>query len=179
MLLDLFGVPVHSCTCQTGCPSDDNRIPNARLVSSTFHTDRNVSDSVASHMLTQFGQFLDHDITLTPETEHHDCCHGDTSPDCFQIRIPKKDPVYTKTIPQQTCLEFTRSTQFCAERGGPREQLNAITAFVDASNVYGSEEESLCKLRSFNNGRLRVGKNGLLPKDGSNERIAGDVRVDM
>ena len=37
--------------------------PNARLVSTTIHPDLNVTDSVVTHMLTQWGQFLDHDIT--------------------------------------------------------------------------------------------------------------------
>ena len=39
-------------------------------------------------------------------------------------------------------FSFRRSVPFCEERlsGSQREQFNDITAFVDASNVYGSDE---------------------------------------
>lgn len=55
----------------------------------------------------------------------------------------------------------------------------AITAFVDASNVYGSDEDSLTKLRANDGtGKLLTGDNNLLPRDSStNEEIAGDVRA--
>ena len=55
----------------------------------------------------------------------------------------------------------------------------AITAFVDASNVYGSDEESLTKLRANDGtGKLLTGDNNLLPRDSStNEEFAGDVRA--
>ena len=40
-------------------------------------------------------------------------------------------------------LFLYRSVPFCEERlsGAKREQFNDITAFVDASNVYGSDEK--------------------------------------
>ena len=57
----------------------------------------------------------------------------------------------------------------------PLFQLNELTSYIDASNVYGSEEEEAEKLRDLdnNNGLLRVGemlKNGkfLLPLDNKN-----------
>ena len=50
------------------CTSDPaTLLPNPRYVSIRFHTSNDVQDSANTHMLTQFGQFLDHDITLTPE----------------------------------------------------------------------------------------------------------------
>ena len=47
-------------------------------------------------------------------------------------------------------LEFVRSTAFCGTglgSGQVRQQINGITAYVDASNVYGSEEVISDKLR--------------------------------
>ncbi len=96
-------------------------------------------------------QFLDHDITLTPET-HVDgdgCCTDNAPEDCFAIHIPDGDPFYSDSAVQQTCLEFTRSEEFCAEQDPEmREQFNGITAFVDASNVYGSDKVTNDRLRT-------------------------------
>ena len=54
-----------------------------------------------------------------------------------------------------------------------------ITAFVDASNVYSSDEDSLASLRANDGtGRLLTGENNLLPVDSeSGSEIAGDVRA--
>ena len=49
-------------------------------------------------------------------------------------------------------MELTRSSAFCEGKKpiteqNKREQINGITAFVDASNVYGSEKKMANKLR--------------------------------
>ena len=51
---------------------------HSRQVSHNFHTDSDVPDSRITTMVMQFGQFLDHDLTLTPETEA-ECCHRERS----------------------------------------------------------------------------------------------------
>ena len=38
-----------------------------RWISQKNHPDNDVPDSRFTHMVMQFGQFLDHDITLTPK----------------------------------------------------------------------------------------------------------------
>ncbi|CAB4062585.1 PXDN [Lepeophtheirus salmonis] len=151
-------------------------LPNPRLLSVNFFKDKNRPLSRATHMLAQFGQFLDHDLTLTPEA-HVDvpCCEDPSQEECNPIEVSRKDPFFSKF--KQTCLELTRSEKFCNSR--PRQQFNAVTSFVDASNVYGSEEELAKELRVPNSYLLRTtrtktGKSLLPLIDG--EFLAGDER---
>ena len=53
----------------------------------------------ATLMVMQFGQFLDHDLTLTPECEAKDCCteeaqYGRFEPECFPILFADTDPTF-------------------------------------------------------------------------------------
>ena len=63
-------------------------------------------DMKMTHMLTQWGQFLDHDITSTPEEEMHCCSTGDVAAECFPIRIGGQDSFYSPR--NKTCLDFSR-----------------------------------------------------------------------
>ncbi|QQP38640.1 Peroxidasin -like protein, partial [Caligus rogercresseyi] len=152
-------------------------LPNPRLVSSSFHPDSDVPSTVATHMVTQMGQFLDHDLSLTPEAHVEHCCDDATQTDCSPISVPSDDSFYSAF--SNTCLEFTRSVQHCDST--PREQFNAITSYIDASNVYGSEQIVLDSVRDpVNRILLKVtttstGKELLPQQDG--RYFAGDVRA--
>ena len=60
---------------------------------------------------------------------------------------------------------------------GPREQLNQVTSFLDASVVYGSSRDEASLLRTFSGGRLKTqtgyGGRELLPA----EDVSGDCRL--
>ena len=48
----------------------------------------NISDSIHSHALMEFGQFLDHDITANSKQDY-ECCNQQIAfqPKCFNIDI--------------------------------------------------------------------------------------------
>ncbi len=146
--------------------------PSARKLSlEVVSTDTTSNHAQFSHMLMQWGQFLDHDLDFTVTSlskvrysdglECKDIC--DNQPPCFPISIPPDDP----RIRKARCMEFTRSSAVCGSgiTSGifnsiiPREQINQITSYIDASNVYGSTKEQADDLRDFtdNLGRMKVG----------------------
>eukprot|EP00058_Branchiostoma_floridae_P020789 XP_002606279.1 hypothetical protein BRAFLDRAFT_67518 [Branchiostoma floridae] len=82
---------------------------------------------------------------------------------CFPIRIPDND----ERITTKDCMPFTRSSAVCGTgetstlfNNNPiaRKQINQITSFIDASNVYGSTLDVAQSLRdlSTDDGLLRV-----------------------
>ncbi|XP_060064711.1 chorion peroxidase-like [Ylistrum balloti] len=190
-----------------GSPRNESRnllLPSARLVSNTVFADASTPklDGKLSLMVMAWGQFLDHDITLTPtasgeEGTQIDCCastgsgrygiHVQESPrdDCFPIDIPSNDNHF-----KTQCMSFVRSLP-AADSCDParREQANAITAFVDGSNVYGSSTAEVASLRAFTKGLL-LSSPGNLPPNGSDDSCiisepgdfcmrTGDVRANV
>lgn len=99
-------------------------------------------------MVFTWGQFLDHDISLTPEA------HIEPVP----IKLPDNEPLFTADI------GFFRSE--IADGTGQssaRQNRNLITSWIDASNVYGSDQERADWLRIFSNGKLKMSEGDLLP----------------
>ncbi|CAH0385310.1 unnamed protein product [Bemisia tabaci] len=179
---------------------DGRELPSARLVSSIVAQDADVPDANHTLMVMQWGQFLDHDLTHTPISRGQGgsgiaCCRGGKvidkrlrHPDCFPIGIPRNDPVFAQF--GETCMEFVRSLPAARPECnfGPREQMNQISGYLDASMIYGSTFDTQQRLRLFRGGRLRAqvvrGKE-LLPDNpsecSSSQRLscfqAGDGRV--
>ena len=149
----------------------------------------------------QWGQFVDHDLTHTPlfrlgneNSSGIQCCMEDGSapisglvlhPECFPIRIPSNDPFFKNF--GQRCMNFVRSMPApqLSCTFGYGEQMNQITHFHDASNVYGSDEEDATDLRESEDGLMKTNKNthqkGLLPQaegklEGEECKIAKDTQ---
>lgn len=109
----------------------------------------------ASDFVWQWGQFLDHDIDLTPLA---------VPAEPFDVPVPTGDPFFDPNGQGGVVLPFTRSAW---QAGRVREQMNAITAFVDGSNVYGSDAARARALRTLDGtGRLRTSAGDLLPFNG-------------
>src|SRR5581483_211498 len=65
---------------------------------------------------------------------------------------------------------FTRSTFDPAtgtSTGNPRQQVNAVTSFLDGSQIYGSDAARVDQLRTHVGGQLKTGPGNLLPLDNS------------
>ena len=142
--------------------------PSARLISQSVILDVAEDESV-THMLMQWGQFLDHDLSLGPELEDH-CSERkcEFTEICEPIFVPDRDPVFgVDTENKANCIHFSRSVAECDDGREPtvnkmfnaREQINVLTSFIDGSMVYGSDEELAKKVRLFKGGLLREGKN--------------------
>ncbi|XP_021373766.1 chorion peroxidase-like [Mizuhopecten yessoensis] len=173
---------------------DSIALPSARVVSNVLfvNTSSQRTDSEMSLMVMAWGQFLDHDITLTPtaageEGSQIDCCDttGSARDECFPITIPTNDQHF-----RTNCMSFVRSSA-AVDSCDPamRQQTNAITSFVDGSNVYGSSAAETTNLRQFRKGKLRSSQ-GNLPPAGSEDSCivsttgdfcieTGDVRANV
>ncbi len=157
--------------------------PSPREISNElFHQDASEPNQEgASNFMWAWGQFVDHDIDLAAEG------HTEFEP----ILIPQGDPYFDPgPNPDVKIIPFSRSgyDSEAGENGVPREQINEITAFLDASMVYGSDEDRADYLRG-EGGKLKVSDNDLLPyNDAGNPFpnaggpsselfLAGDVRA--
>lgn len=66
-------------------------------------------------MVAHFGQFVDHDISLTPENEV-ECCAGSTDSECFPIAIPLNDQGYDfKNEKKETHIYINKCQHFFIE----------------------------------------------------------------
>ena len=135
--------------------------PSAREASRNILEDRAIDDPDHSHIIMQWGQFLDHDLDLAPEQSEEECPLEScvVTEECCPISIVR-DPDGDPTFGSEECMFFPRSVPSCDHADGefpPRDQFNAITHYIDASNVYGSSEEVASALREGKGGRLLVG----------------------
>ncbi|XP_046846921.1 eosinophil peroxidase-like [Xenia sp. Carnegie-2017] len=120
-----------------------------------------------THLFMQWGQFIDHDLTLAPESENGDICENipcDGSAEDFV------DPCFP-ILPfgQRPCIRLIRSAARCDfKKATPREQINVNTAYLDASMVYGSSESVQDAVRDAGNLRfLATSGDNLPPIDNS------------
>ena len=102
-----------------------------------------------SDFLWQWGQFLDHDIDLTD---------GSDPAEAANISVPAGDIYFDPSFSGTQEIPFNRSLYDPATGiNNARQQLNEVTAWIDASNVYGSNSERASILRSNDgSGKLKT-----------------------
>ena len=164
-------------------PNGQNR-PNPRTISNAISKQEEdiLDPNGLTNLTTFFGQFLDHDLSLTSDSQ---------SP--INIPVPAGDEFLDPQgngnvvigVDDSLFIEGTGT-----DPSNPRQLPNEITAFIDGSNIYGSNEERTEFLRSHQGGKLKVSEGNLLPfNDGTIENdnptrqdptelfVAGDVRA--
>ncbi len=135
-------------------PAGQDR-PAARAISNLVSAQ--TEDMPNAYGLTDFvwqwGQFLDHDIVETPVA---------SPAEAFDIPVPQGDAWFDPNGTGTQVIPLDRSGYLMVE--GVRQQVNHITSFIDASNVYGSERSRTNALREHGaSGRMKVSAGNLLP----------------
>jgi peroxidase len=72
-------------------------------------------------------------------------------------------------------LNFARSIYQVKKK--IRTNINTVSSWLDASNIYGTDQKTADSLREFKNGKLKVSQDDFLPKTEKGEFISGDRRV--
>ena len=135
--------------------------PSPRQISETVIFNVTQDELPFTHLLMQWGQFLDHDLDLGPELEEE--CEGCRKTEvCQPIAVPDLDRTFGVGTPNNAnCLPFRRSLPVCEFEKpltfNPREQINDLTSFIDGSMIYGSNEELAKAVRAFRGGLLLTG----------------------
>ncbi|MFG0255470.1 MAG: peroxidase family protein, partial [Rhodopirellula sp. JB053] len=148
-------------------PAGEDR-PSAREISNVLSTDEElISDRDLSAFVYVWGQFIDHDISRTP-----------SGGESFDIEVPVGDEYFDPFATGTETISFTRSA-YDSETGTDtaREQINAITTWIDGSVIYGSDDETATALRTLSGGLLKTSEGDLLPYN--NEETFPDGTLDM
>ncbi|XP_069102013.1 myeloperoxidase-like [Argopecten irradians] len=169
-------------------------LPPARSVSlGVLGGSDHYNDDLSHKFTVEFmawGQFLDHDMVLTPTSKGADeaninCCHmvNGAYPirdECFNMVIPAGDHRF-----QSPCMNFVRSSPAVRADGyclpSWREQLNQVTSFIDGSNVYGSTDSKQYELRDYGSQShlLKVHGHNFPPADDDSACILTPQHEDM
>ncbi|MEM1326556.1 MAG: peroxidase family protein [Bacteroidota bacterium] len=149
-------------------PGGTNR-PNPRMVSNELFAQEGFLNDVKglSDFTWVFGQFIDHDITFVLDND-----------EAFPIQVPAGDRFFDPYGTGQVQINMHRS--LVAPGTGtspqnPRNHINAITAFIDASAVYGSDEVAARWLRSLQDGKMKVSSGNMLPFNTFNGEYNGRI----
>ncbi|XP_050429351.1 peroxidase-like isoform X2 [Adelges cooleyi] len=141
-------------------------LPLARVVSKTVHPDDGRHEHAGTVMLVAWGQFMDHDLTLTAtpldpvnRNEPEECCDRPEhlkNKYCYEIKIPEDDNFYRSH--NVKCQDFVRSYPGVQPdcRLGPKAPFNVLTPVIDGNTIYGADEATSRYLRSGITGQLRM-----------------------
>jgi peroxidase len=145
-------------------PGGDDR-PNARDVSNALSRQGALpvyDPHGTTDWVWQWGQFIDHDITLAA-----------SGSEAFNIVVPAGDPVFS----DGAIIPMNRTLYDTVVPGTSRQQLNQVTSFLDGSMIYGSDSARALELRSGTGGLLKVGGDNLLIRNTGGFANANDAHI--
>jgi len=144
--------------------------PEPRYVSNRIFNDvgQNLfSENDVSQWGWAWGQFLDHDFGLRDETPA----------ESLPIAFSTTDPLESFTHDLGSMSFFRTPAAPGTGVSSPRQQINTISSFLDASNVYGSTASRLAWLRD--GPRLLLTSDGYLPTVGARGNPATAPPMDL
>ncbi len=138
-----------------GAMAGENR-GSARMISN-YICHQDAGESVESQrglssLVYTFFQFIDHNITATAEG------HTEFKP----IPIPMSDPFFDPNGTGSQMMPFMRSETMMSDNG-MLSPINMLSSWIDGAGIYGSDETRANWLRTFENGKLKISENNLLP----------------
>lgn len=130
-------------------------LPNTRVLSNALFRQEAPTPSPEglNDLFWAFGQFLDHDIVFT----------GDDETERMDVPVPAGDAILDPDGTGVVTIPVRRSAPMGDDSTAVRRYGNELTAFIDGSAVYGSDDARAHWLRAHAGGRLRTSPGDLPP----------------
>ncbi|XP_055952430.1 peroxidase-like isoform X2 [Argiope bruennichi] len=125
-----------------------NPLPLTRDLTLNIFKDVNSPSPNVSFMFTIYGQTVAHDLAHSENLNilQHCCTRVPDHESCMVIRMRSNDAFYSRY--NVTCQELHRTLECEICNNTKREQVNGVTAALDASMVYGKDNKRMMDIRA-------------------------------